>query len=51
MQHFCLRNERTTEFSVSVGLLPKQLGNFPHLAFFGHAKWKLAARLKANFEA
>jgi hypothetical protein len=39
-QHFCMSNERTTAFSVSVGRLPKQLGNFPHIAFFGHVKWK-----------
>jgi hypothetical protein len=39
------------EFSVSVGRLPEQLGNFPQIGFFGHAKWKFAARLKANFEA
>jgi hypothetical protein len=38
IQHFCIRNERTTEFSVSVGHLPKQLGDLPHIAFFGHAK-------------
>jgi hypothetical protein len=38
-------------FSVSVGRLPKQLGNFPQIAFFGHAEWKFAARLKAGFEA
>jgi hypothetical protein len=25
IQHFCIRNERTTELSVSVGRLPKQL--------------------------
>jgi hypothetical protein len=36
---------------VSVGLLSKQLSNFPQIAFFGHAKWKFAARLKANFDA
>jgi hypothetical protein len=35
---------------VSVGRLPEQLGNFPQIAFFGHAKWKFTARLKANFE-
>jgi hypothetical protein len=35
---------------MSVGRLPKQLGNFPQIAFFGHAKWKFTARLKANFE-
>jgi hypothetical protein len=51
VQHFCIRDERTTEFSVSVGRLPKQLGNFPQFDFFGHVKWKFAARLKANFEA
>jgi hypothetical protein len=39
------------EFTASVGWLPKQLGNFPQFAFFGHAKWKFAARWKANFEA
>jgi hypothetical protein len=39
------------EFSVSVGWLLEQLGNFPQIAFFGHAKWKFAARSKANFEA
>jgi hypothetical protein len=38
-------------FSVSVGRLPKQLGNFPQFAFFGHAKWKFTTRSKANFEA
>jgi hypothetical protein len=36
---------------VAVGRLPEQLGNFPHIAFFGHAKWKFATRLKAIFEA
>jgi hypothetical protein len=51
IQHFCIRNERTTEFSVSVGRLPKQLSNFPQIAFFGHAKRKFAARLNANLEA
>jgi hypothetical protein len=51
IQHFFIRNEKTTEFSVSVGWLPGQLSNFPQIAFFGHAKWKFAARLKANFEA
>jgi hypothetical protein len=51
IQHFCIRNERTTEFPMSVGRLPKQLSNFPQFAFFGHAKWKFAVRLKANFEA
>jgi hypothetical protein len=39
------------EFSVSVGRLPGQLGNFPQIAFFRRPKWKFAARLKANFEA
>jgi hypothetical protein len=39
------------EFSVSVGRLPGQLGNFPQIAFFRRAKWKFAARWKANFEA
>jgi hypothetical protein len=34
-----------------VGRLPKQLSNFPQLAFLGHAKWKFATRSKANFEA
>jgi hypothetical protein len=48
---FCIGDERTTEFSVSAGWLPEQLGNFPQIAFFGHAKWKFAARSKANFEA
>jgi hypothetical protein len=51
IHHFCIREERTIEFSVSVGLLPGQLGNFPQIAFFGRAKWKFVARLKANFEA
>jgi hypothetical protein len=37
-QHLCIRKEGTTEFSVSVGWLPKQLGNFPRIAFFGRAK-------------
>jgi hypothetical protein len=32
-------------------LAAKQLGNFPQIAFFRHAKWKFAARLKANFGA
>jgi hypothetical protein len=36
---------------VSVGRLPGHLGNFPQKAIFGRAKWKFAARLKANFEA
>jgi hypothetical protein len=34
-QHFCISNERTTVFSVSVDRLPKQLGHFPHIAFSG----------------
>jgi hypothetical protein len=51
IQHFCIREERTMEFSVSVGRLPGQLGNFPQIAFFRRAKWKFAARWKANFEA
>jgi hypothetical protein len=51
IQHFCIRVERTTEFSVSVVQLPGQLGNFPQIAFFEHAKWKFAVVLKANFEA
>jgi hypothetical protein len=38
IQHLCIRKEGTTEFSVSVGWLPKQLGNFPRIAFFGRAK-------------
>jgi hypothetical protein len=38
IQHFCIREERTTEFLVSVGQLPGQLGNFPQIVFFGHAK-------------
>jgi hypothetical protein len=50
IQHFCIKVERTTEFLVSVGRLPGQLGNFPQFALFGHAKWKYAAVLKANFE-
>jgi hypothetical protein len=49
--HFCIRNEGTTAFSMSVGWLPKQLSDFPQIAFFGHAKWKFTVRLKANFEA
>jgi hypothetical protein len=36
---------------VSLGRLPAQLGKFPQIAFFGHAKWKFAALWKANFEA
>jgi hypothetical protein len=51
IQHFCIRNERTTKRSVSVGQLPKQLVTSCEIAFFGHVKWKFAARLKANFEA
>jgi hypothetical protein len=50
IQQFCIRNERTMEISVSVGRLPKQLCHFPRIAFFRHAKWKFAARLKANFK-
>jgi hypothetical protein len=38
IQHFCIKVDRTTEFSVSVGLLPGQLGSFPQIAFFGRAK-------------
>jgi hypothetical protein len=38
IQHFCIIVERITEISASVGLLPGQLGSFPQLAFFGHAK-------------
>jgi hypothetical protein len=51
IQHFCIRDERTTEFSVSVGRLPGQLGDSPQIAFLGHAKLKFAARVKDNFEA
>jgi hypothetical protein len=51
IHHSRIRVERTTEFSVSVGLLPGQLGSFPQIAFFRRAKWKFAAVLDANFEA
>jgi hypothetical protein len=39
IQHFCISNERTTGFSVSVRRLPKQLGDFLHIAFSRHAEW------------
>jgi hypothetical protein len=51
IQHFHIRVKRTTEFSVSVGLLQGQLGSFPQIAFFGRAKWKFATVLSANFVA
>jgi hypothetical protein len=51
IQHFCIKVDRNTEFSVSVGLLPGQLGSFPQIAFCGRVKWKFAAVLNANFEA
>jgi hypothetical protein len=51
IQHFCIRVERTTEFSVSVGLLLGQLGSFPQFAFFKHAKLEFAAVLNDNFGA
>jgi hypothetical protein len=51
IQHFCIKVERTTEFSVSVGLLPSQLSSFLQFAFFGHAKWEFAAVSNDNFEA
>jgi hypothetical protein len=51
IQHFCIREKRNTEFLVSVGRLPGQLANFLQIAFFGRAKWKFSAVLKANFEA
>jgi hypothetical protein len=48
-QHFCISNRRTTAFSVSVGRLPKQLGNFQHISFLGTQNGKkFAARLKAS---
>jgi hypothetical protein len=49
IQHFCIKVERTMEFSVSVGMVPGQLGSFPQFAFFKHAKWEFAAILNANF--
>jgi hypothetical protein len=51
IQHFCISVERTTEFSVSVSLLPGQLGSFPQIAFFRRAEWKFSAKSNANFEA
>jgi hypothetical protein len=51
IQHFYIRVERTTLFSVSVGLLPGQLGSFPQFAFFRHAKLEFTAVLNANFGA
>jgi hypothetical protein len=51
IQHFCIKVDRIAEFSVSVGLLPGQLGSFPQIAFFGRAKWKFTAESNANFEA
>jgi hypothetical protein len=49
-QHFCISNERTTTFSVSVGRLPKQLGDLPHIAFSGHAKWKIRRKVESQLE-
>jgi hypothetical protein len=48
IQHFCISDERTMAFSVSVGWLPKQLGNFQHIAFFGHAKWKIRPEVESQ---
>jgi hypothetical protein len=45
---FCIRDERTTEFSVSVGQLPKQLGNFAQIAFFGHVKGKIRREVESQ---
>jgi hypothetical protein len=28
--------------------MPKQLGNFPQLAFFGHAKWKIRREVESQ---
>jgi hypothetical protein len=36
------------EFSVSFGWLPEQLGNFPQIAFFGHAKGKIRREVESQ---
>jgi hypothetical protein len=51
IQHFRIRNERTTEFSVSVGRMPKQLGNFPHIAFSGTRNGKIRREVESQLEA
>jgi hypothetical protein len=51
IQYFCIMVERTTEFLLSVALLPGQLGSFPQFVFFEHAKLEFTAVLNANFGA
>jgi hypothetical protein len=41
IQHFFIRVLRVTENSVSVSLLPGQLGRFSQFEFFGHANLKI----------
>jgi hypothetical protein len=50
-QHLCISNERTTEFSVSVGRLPKQLGDLSHIAFSRHTKQKIHHEVESQLEA
>jgi hypothetical protein len=49
-QHFCISNERTTAFSVSVDQLPKQLGNFPHIAFSGTQNGRILREVESQLE-
>jgi hypothetical protein len=37
-------------FSVSVGRLPKQLGNFPHIAFSGTRNGKIHHEVESQLE-
>jgi hypothetical protein len=48
--HFYISNERTTAFSVSVGRLPKQLGNFPHIAFSSTQNGKIHREVESQLE-
>jgi hypothetical protein len=50
IQHFCISNERTTAFSVSVGRLPKQLGNFPHIPFSGTRNGQIRREVESQLE-
>jgi polysaccharide pyruvyl transferase WcaK-like protein len=51
IQHFCISNERTTAFSVSVGRLPKQLSNSRTLPSSGTRNGKIRREVESQLEA
>jgi hypothetical protein len=51
IQHFCIREERTTVFSVSVSRLPGQLDNFLKNCLLRACEMEIHCEVESQFEA